>query len=220
MAVRFGKFVPETVLKDFGLHTKVSVDALVKEAQSFDVKNKGYLSKDEFVKAAENLKRTLADAPTTASSGQFRFSRGTVAEVHQEYLRGNPNKKFTEEQLVEAAKSHDNGNHYLSRAELEAGVIDLQTGRDAATLGGKLERLWDEGDFPKALAKEPSTKGLRSFDVGLSSPAMGDSIEAKAFVDAVGGRALVRVKTTENLPWEGISSTDTRWYSVKLSDLR
>jgi hypothetical protein len=218
--VKFGKFVPESVLTEYGLHRKVSVETLVKEAQNFDVKNKGYLSRDEFEKAAESLSKSMAGTSTTATSGQFRYSRGLLKEVHQEYLRGNPNKTYTEAQLLDAAKAYDKGDHYLNRGELEAGAIDLQMGRDAKTLSGKLEKLWDDKEFPKALAKEPSTAKMRSFPVGLVASAMGDDIEAKAFVDTAKDRVLVQVKMTENLPWEGISSTDVKWYSVPFSDLR
>jgi hypothetical protein len=219
-SIRFGKFVAENVLHANGLHRKVSVQELVKEAKKFDTKNRGYLSQDEFQKAADALKARLGDRPVSGRDGGFRFAPGQMREVHQAFLRGNPNKRFTEAQLVNAAKVHDDGDKYLSRAELEAGAIDLQRGVDAGTLSNKLQSLWERGRFPARLSREPSTAGLRSFDAGLTARAMNDDVEARAFVDEAKGRVLVKVTLTERLPWEGATSTDTTWYAVPLQQLK
>jgi hypothetical protein len=219
-SVRFGKFVAENVLHASGLHRKVSLEEFVAEAKKFDTKNRGYLSQDEFEKAAEALQARLPARPASGRDGGFRFAPGQLREVHREDLRSNPNKRFTEAQLVDAAKVHDDGDKYLSRAELEAGAIDLQRGVDAGTLSNKLQSLWDRGRFPTRLSREPSTTGLRSFDAGLHARAPGDDLVATAFVDEAKGRVLVKVSQTERLPWEGATSSNTAWYAVPLQQLR
>ncbi len=217
-AVRFAKFVPEQVLRDAGLHRRFSVEQLVTEAKKFDTKNKGYLSQDEFLKAAEVLK--AQGGSTTGQTKGYRFAQGTLRDVHQEFLRGNPNKRFTEAQLVQAAAVHDGGDKYLSRAELEAGAIDLQRGVDAGTLSNKLDALWARKKFPTALARAPSTTDLKGFDVSLPARSMNDDVTARAFVDQAKNQVLVKVTTTERLPWEGATSSNTAWYAIPLQALR
>ncbi|MER2566423.1 MAG: hypothetical protein ABTQ32_37220 [Myxococcaceae bacterium] len=217
-AVRFAKFVPEQVLRDAGLHRRFSVEQLVTEAKKFDTKNKGYLSQDEFLKAAEALK--AQGGSTTGQTKGYRFAQGTLRDVHQEYLRGNPNKRFTEAQLVRAAAVHDGGDKYLSRAELEAGAIDLQRGVDAGTLSNKLAALWEGRKFPAALSRAPSTADLRSFEAPLAPRSVNDDVSALAFVDEAKNRVLVKVSTNERLPWEGATSASTAWYAIPLQSLR
>lgn len=126
MTVSFSKNIAERVLTSTGLSRRASVADLVKETQKFDVKNKGYLSQDEFVQGAALLAAKLDGASTTANVGSYRFSRETARSVDEAFLRGNPSIRFTQEQLIEATAEHDDGNRYLNRKELEAGAIDLQ----------------------------------------------------------------------------------------------
>jgi len=59
----FSQNVANKVLKEHGLEGKVTPEQLAEAAAPHDIKNKGYISKDEFTLAAAELERSLADDP-------------------------------------------------------------------------------------------------------------------------------------------------------------
>lgn len=92
---------------------------------------------------------------------------------------------------------------------------------DTAAAGKKLEKLYEAGKL-QGINTAPDVKGLKGFAVkDLDARAMGDSItSARAWVDARKGKVYLRVSGVERLPWEGIESRFTQWYSVPLATLK
>lgn len=126
--MRVGQFMPEQVLRDYGIDTRTDVKTLVETAKKYDKTNKGYLSGKELGKAADELRANLRDAPTT--TGDPEYSRRVLRDTKDEYLSGNPNFRYTDKQLTDAASKWGDGNNYLNRKELEAGAIELQMSQD------------------------------------------------------------------------------------------
>lgn len=88
------------------------------------------------------------------------------------------------------------------------------TTKERASVRSYVVQKWSQHQFPTALKKAPT---------GISKlpSVMVPSLPTSSFMDDASGRAyvrpktlLVRVKYTERLPWEGISSTDVTWYKL------
>ena len=69
---------------------------------------------------------TKAIAPTTTTSDRFEYSRAVLDSVKTSYLTSNPNRTFSDAEVIGAAAQWDDGNGYLKRSELEAGAMELQ----------------------------------------------------------------------------------------------
>jgi len=142
--MRVGQYVPEQVLKDHGIDNRADVETLVEASKKYDQTNKGYLSAAELSKGAEELRAQLQGAPTTTEAAGYRYSRRVLNDVKDEYLRGRPDVRYSDEQLVEAASKWGDGNDYLNRKELQAGAIELQMGQDGVVSAGDVAaiRTW------------------------------------------------------------------------------
>lgn len=121
-----GRYTPENVLRANGLASRATVDQLVQAAAAHDATNPGYLSGSELQRGADDLLVSLAGTPTTTTTDQFEYSRAVLDSVKTSYLTSNPNRTFTDAELVGAAAQWDDGNGYLKRKELEAGAMELQ----------------------------------------------------------------------------------------------
>ncbi|OGQ24037.1 MAG: hypothetical protein A2138_11370 [Deltaproteobacteria bacterium RBG_16_71_12] len=121
-----GRYTPETVLRSNGLAARASIDQLVQAAAAHDATNPGYLSTTELQRGADDLLRSLAGAPTTTTSDRFEYSRAVLDSVKTSYLTSNPNRTFSDAEVIGAAAQWDDGNGYLKRSELEAGAMELQ----------------------------------------------------------------------------------------------
>ncbi|MBI1945034.1 MAG: DUF2183 domain-containing protein [Deltaproteobacteria bacterium] len=121
-----GRYTPETVLRGNGLTSRATIEQLVQAAAAHDATNPGYLSSAELQRGADDLVRSLAGAPTTTTTDHYQYSRSVLDSVKTSYLTSNPNRTFTDAELVGAAAQWDDGNGYLKKSELEAGAMELQ----------------------------------------------------------------------------------------------
>lgn len=129
-----GRYTPENVLRGNGLATRATVEQLVQAAAPHDGTNPGYLSTAELQRGADDLLASLAGAPTTTTTDRFEYSRAVLDSVKSSYLTSNPNRTFTDAELVGAAAQWDDGNGYLKKVELEAGAMELQITSTGVTL--------------------------------------------------------------------------------------
>jgi hypothetical protein len=94
-----------------------------------------------------------------------------------------------------------------------AAPVKLTT-KERASVRSFVVQKWSQQQFPHALKKTPT-------GVAKLPSVIIPSLPMRSFMDDASGRAyvrpkslLVRVKVTERLPWEGISSTDVTWYKL------
>ncbi len=104
------------------------------------------------------------------------------------------------------------GSLFIAGSVLAAPV--KLTTKERASVRSYVLQKWSQHQFPAALKKAPS--GIAKLP-SVKLP----SLPTSSFMDDASGQAyvrtktlLVRVKYTERLPWEGISSTDVSWFKL------
>jgi hypothetical protein len=129
----FSPNVAQRVLKDAGLEGKVTADQLAKAAEPHDTKNKGYISEDEFLKAAADLQQTLGgdadvgDAPAAGQTHSPLFARQAVIAPPKADLSDPALAKAKERILANAGSKHDRFGQLDAGEGLRAFTIDDAT---------------------------------------------------------------------------------------------